>query len=328
MTVKRFMRERLREPLLLKDAERTARGYSVPQRARILELSDAARRRENAALELREDRSTAAAVELHRQAAALMITALLVARGENGLEGVLEAPEAWARLSALLEAGVLKDPPEEVSVARPLLAESDPLAVDRLPPAAARDVRAAAEATSRWLRGCYESRTPRQLRTQRALRIGALVAGLGLLLSAGVASALSPEDVALGKPVTASGRYHGTPAASHAVDGVKDGSLGVHTALHDNPWVTIDLQAPYAVDKVVVVNRGDGYFDGILPLSLQLSTDGKRFTQVALRKKVFTDTDPWVAKLPGTVGRYVRLQVKKKRAYMWASEIEIYGDKK
>jgi len=47
-----------------------------------------------------------------------------------------------------------------------------------------------------------------------------------------------------------------------------------------------------------------------------------------LRKKVFTDTDPWVAKLPGTVGRYVRLQVKKKRAYMWASEIEIYGDKK
>lgn len=328
MSVKRFVRERVREPLLLRDAERTANAYSVPQRKRIAELSDAAHRRESAARELREDRSTAAAVELHRQATALSITALLVARGEHGVDGALEPPEAWARLSALLDAGALPEPPGELSVARPLLAESDALAVDRLPPAEARDVRAAAEATSRWLRGCYEARTPRQLRTQRVLRIGALVAAIGLLLTAGVAEALSPADVALGKPVTASGRFHGTPTASHVVDGVKDGSLGVHTALHNNPWVKIDLQAPYAIDKVVVVNRGDGYFDGILPLSLQLSTDGKHFTQVALRKKKFTDTDPWVVKLPGKVGRYVRLQVKKKRAYMWASEIEVYGSKK
>lgn len=328
MSVKRFVSERVREPLLLKDAERVARAYTPTQLARITELSDAARRREGAALQLREDGTTAGAIELHREAAALSITALLLARGEHGLEGVLEPPEAWARLSALLDAGALKEPPEEVSVARPLLAESDVLAIDRLPPAAARDARTAAEATTRWLRGCYESRTPRQLKLQRVLRVGALVFALALLLTAGVARALAPKDIALDKPVAASGRFRGTPTASHVVDGVADGSLGVHTSLGDYPWVRIDLQAPYAINKVVVVNRGDGYFDRILPLSLQLSMDGKHFKQVALRRTHFTNTDPWVVKLPKMVGRYVRLQVKKKRAYMWASEIEVYGTKK
>ncbi len=328
MSMKGFVRRRVREPLLLKDAERVAQAYTPAQRARITELSDAARRRESAALQLREDASTAGAVELHRQATAMSITALLVARGEHGLEGVLEPPEAWAQLSSLLDAGALAEPPEELSVARPLLAESDVLAVDRLPPAAARDARDAAEATTRWLRGCYESRTPRQLKLQRILRVGAVAAALGLLLTAGVARALAPKDIALNKPVTASGRFRGTPTASHVIDGVKDGTLGVHTSLGDDPWVEIDLQAPYAINKVVVVNRGDGYFDRILPLALQLSTDGKHFDEVALRKTHFTDTDPWVVKLPGKVGRYVRLQVKKKRAYLWASEIEVYGSKK
>ncbi len=328
MDVMGFVRRRVREPLLLKEAERTTKAYSPQQLARIVELSDAARRREHAALELREDRSTPAAVELHRQAAQLAITALLVARGEHGLEGVLEPPEAWAELSALLDAGAIEDPPVELPVARPLLAEADPLAVDRLSAAQARDVRAAAEATTRWLRRRYESRTPRQLKVQRVLRLAAIVAAFGLLLTAAAAQALAPKDIALGKPVVASGRFRGTPTASHVVDGVKDGSLGVHTSLHKNPWVRIDLQAPYAITKVVVVNRGDGYFDAVLPLSLQLSMDGRHFSQVALRRTRFTDTDPWVVKLPGKVARYVRLQVKKKRAYMWASEIEVYGTRK
>ena len=117
MNVKGFMRERVGEPLLLKEAERTATAYSAAQRARITELSKAARDREDAALELREDRSAPAAVELHARASALAITALLVARGEHELEGVLEPPEAWARLSALLDAGALAEPPEELAVA-------------------------------------------------------------------------------------------------------------------------------------------------------------------------------------------------------------------
>ena len=159
------------------------------------------------------------------------------------------------------------------------------------------------------------------------LRVGAAVAALGVLLSAGMARAFSPTDVALGKPVTASGHYPGTPDPSHAVDGVKDGRFGVHTSLADYPWVRIDLQAPYAISKVVVSNRGDGYFDKVLPLAIELSTDGKHYKQVALRTTRFTETDPWVAKLDGQVGRYVRLRVKKKRAYMWASEIAVYGHK-
>lgn len=320
----RLMTQRVVEPLWQKQAQQAAARYSPEQRARLGELSRAVRARADAALELRDERGVAAAMSLARDASAMAITALLVARGEHSVEGVLEPPEAWARLSALIDAGELGDTPEELAVARPWLAESDVLAVDRAEPAAARKVRVATETTLEWLRSRFESRTVRQIKVSRVLRVGALVAALAVLLSTAVVHALAPTDVALHKPTTASSRRPGTPNASHAVDGDTSGSLGFHTNLQDKPWLRIDLEHRYAVSKIVVYNRGDGWYDEVLPLGVELSLDGKHYTEVAVRKTHFTAKDPWVIRLHGRSARFVRLRLKK-RGYLWGSEVEVFG---
>lgn len=320
------LKRRVIEPLWQKQAEQVAAGYAPEQRARVRKLGRAARARADAALELRDDRSVAAAMSLTREASALGITALLIARGEHSVEGVLEAPEAWSRLSALIDAGDLANPPEELDVARPLLAESDMLAVDRLEPAPARKARAAADTTLQWLLGLFEMRSVRQIQFSRVLRVGGVAAALGVLLTAAVVHAFSPVDVALHKPVIESSHRAGTPAPSAAVDGDKSGTLGFHTQRQDHPWLRIDLEHRYAISKIVVYNRGDGWFDEVLPLAVELSDDGSHYRQVAVRKTHFTAEQPWVIHLHGQSGRFVRLHLQK-RGYLWGSEVEVFGHK-
>jgi NedA-like, galactose-binding domain len=318
------LKQRWTEPLWQKQAERVAAGHAPEQRARLRELSRAARRRADAALELRDDRSVAAAMALTREASALAITALLVARREHSVEGALEAPEAWSRLSALIDAGELGEPPDELSVARPLLAESDVLAVDRVDAAQARKARAAAETTLQWLLARFEARSVRRIQVSRVLRVGGVATALGVLLTAAVVHALRPTDIALHKPVVESSHRFGTPEASGAVDGDKSGTLGFHTNLQDRPWLRIDLERRYAISKIVVYNRGDGWFDEILPLAVELSDDGHHFHEVAVRKRRFTAAHPWVINLRGKSGRFVRLRLKK-RGFLWGSEVEVFG---
>lgn len=319
------LQRRMIEPLWQKQAEHVVAGYAPEQRERLRELGRAARSRAEASLGLRDDRSAAASLSLTREASALAITGLLVARGEHSVEGALGAPEAWARLSALIDAGELGDPPDDLGVARPLLAESDVLAFDRLDPDQARKARAAADATLQWLLGQFEARSVRQIRLSRVARVGALAAALGILLTAAVVHALTPTDIALHKPAVLSSHRPGTPPASGAVDGDHSGSIGFHTLLQSHPWLRIDLEHRYAISKIIVYNRSDGYFNQSLPLSVELSNDGHRYRQVAVRKRPFTADHPWVIKLHGKSGRFVRLEVKKKRSYLWGSEVEVYG---
>ncbi len=328
MSRRRSIAGRVKEGLLLTDAQASAKAYGPAQRARVQELSRAVRRRLGAALELREDGSTPAALSLIREASALSITALCTARGEHDGDGVLPVAEAWSRLGVLIESGALPAAPPAVAPTAAALAGADPLSVDRMTPSQARELRLTAESAVDWIGRQYEARSVRQIKVQRVLRIGGLAAGLVVVLGATVASAVSPTDIALHKPVAASGHYNPSPDPSHAVDGVKDGHVGVHTSLGDYPWIRVDLQGQYSIKKVVVANRGDGYFDEILPVALSLSVDGKHWKEVAVRKTHYTEKEPWVQKLDGEAARYVRIQVKKKHAYAWASEIEVYGSKR
>ena len=318
-----FVGQRIVEPVWLSRAQRTAASYAPDQAAQLRKLAEAAQRRLDAAVELRDERNLTVALALLREAAALAITALLVARGEYSATQSLQPSEAWRRLLLLVESGQLSRAPPEIEQARIPLSSADPLVIDSLPADGAGEARQAAEVVMRWLQGMFEARSVRSLRRQRVLRAAFLVLallGVPLLL---IAWATGEENIARGKPVAQSSRRPGSPPASAAVDGVKDGTYGFCTNRQDSPWVRIDLLEPHKLAKVVVHNRGDGYFDAVLPLAIEISDDARHWQEVAARTTRFTEADPWKAKLSGKTARYVRLR-KKGPGELWASEIEIY----
>jgi hypothetical protein len=310
---------------MLEQAERAAERQSAAQRSRTRELVLAAELRAAAARDFRYARQAPAALALYREALALLTTALLVAGGEIGVGEPLGPPAAWPKL-----VGMLGDrlPPLPASLAQlePLLGSEQLLAADRAQPSELRAALAAADILVDWARTGLEIRSVREIRRQRMVRLAAAGLGLVVLLTAAVAAAVAPRNVALGKPARASSQRPGTPPAAGAVDGEHSGTFGLHTNRDDPPWLEIDLLEPYAISKVLVYNRGDGHFDDALPLGLSLSDDGRQWRQVAVRTKRFTAARPWRVSLDGQIARFVRLSPNR-RGFLVLSEVEVFGKK-
>ena len=325
------LRERLKawlstwilEPLLLQKAEQAARAQSPDHHTRLNELVIAARQREGVAREIRDDASLASALSLLREAVALSASAALVAGPEPEV-GALQAAEAAARLDRLVESGALPGAAEPLNAFKSVLVDSDPLALDRLPAEEANQARSAGERLVSILLRPIETRTVRAIRVQRVLRIGLVALGVCAAIWVLVTSAFEPRNMALHKPVTASSRYPNTPECTGLVDGSKSGPYGCHTGIEQNPWVAIDLQKPYSIREIIVYNRSDGWQEDVLPLTLELSEDGRTFQEVGNQTTLFTDSKPWKLQLNGRSARYVRLTVKR-RSYIALHEVEVFA---
>jgi len=119
--------------------------------------------------------------------------------------------------------------------------------------------------------------------------------------------------------------------AAGAVDGVKDGKWGFHTANEDRPWWHVDLGRPEELARVVVYNRCDGGA-GIAArtsrLILMLSDDGRKWREVYRHSgKVFygqTDRKPLSIPVMGERARFVRIQLPGV-SYFHLDEVEVYG---
>jgi hypothetical protein len=89
----------------------------------------------------------------------------------------------------------------------------------------------------------------------------------------------------------------------------------------------VDLQASRGIKDIVIYNRGDGWFDEGLPFVLELSENGKDFTEVARRSETFSQDHPWTYTAPtGLHARYVRVRAPHV-GYVALSEIEVHGHK-
>lgn len=137
-----------------------------------------------------------------------------------------------------------------------------------------------------------------------------------------IASRGRRNKVARTRPVTT------TQDAAGAVDGVKNGKWGFHTANQKAPWWQVDLGAVAELSRVVLYNRCDGTAGRFRRFSLLLSDDGKRWRQAhRYEGAVFygkTDGKPLVASLAGNRGRFVRIQLPGTE-YMHLDEVEVYG---
>ncbi|MCX7597766.1 MAG: discoidin domain-containing protein [Armatimonadetes bacterium] len=114
-----------------------------------------------------------------------------------------------------------------------------------------------------------------------------------------------------------------------AVDGVKDGKWGFHTAAEVHPWWQVDLGRPVALDRVLVFNRCDAAGRAV-SLALLLSNDGENWTEAYRHDgQVFfghTDGKPLEISLDGATARFLRLMLTQDSPeFFHLDEVEVYA---
>jgi hypothetical protein len=182
-----------------------------------------------------------------------------------------------------------------------------------------------------WLERHIESRTPRELLVSR----WSCWAGVAALPLAVAWWALSPRNLALARQVSASSICQhtpepplGKPALYRVVDGREaEQRFAVCTNLERHPWVQVDLGGLHRIDRVVIYPRTDCCYGELeLPLTLQVSADGKHFESVGASATPATAEFPWRFALRGSRARYVRVTSESAEArHVVLGEIEVYG---
>lgn len=282
----------LREVFTLSHAEARAREVDDVERAR-------------------RERHVAAAIERRRAAKKIATPVAAIVLLRDALRFALDGRE-------LADSGA---PAADIDRVKAALASDAPFALDDLPFAEAESLRASFEACVDAAIGTSRTRTLLAVRALRVTRIVAVLVFLAWLVVPYAREHWMLHDVALGKVVTSSPLRGESPPADKVVDGKTRGTFDIATIEIDHAFVMVDLGKSYAVDRVRVVNRGDGWFDDILPVILQVSEDGARFDDVARRDEHF---DTWTIPLGGRSARFVKL-VKPDRGYIAINELEVYA---
>jgi hypothetical protein len=325
-TLSRFPFPTVLDVLLMRPVEKTVSTYPQSRQDRMRELYRAANQRASVADDILESH-VVAALPLYREAAILYMAAVLTVRSEATLDEPLKNDQVVARFGELDHA---KAPPGSEQLLRDfmdLLVVADPLLLDRLSDGDAVDRVQSYRPLIAWLRSLTEPRTIREIKFQRAIRVTfATVVPLALVIW-GLYRLITPVNIALHKPVVASSMHpYSTSQPSGLTDGVKSGTYGVHTNQEESPWVQVDLQDVYRIDKVSIYNRGDGWFDDGLPMTLLFSENGTDFKEVDKRTTTFGQWMPWTYKAHKARARYIRV-AGNKGTFVALSELEVNGKK-
>ncbi len=314
------------EAILLKKAELRALAYPEDRLSKMLVCFDAAERRLGAANELFDGKS-AVSPTLYREAGLMFMAAAVILHGGATNDALLRGDDVVAQFRRLDPPWPCPRPWKELDWFFALVASPDPLAFDRLPPDEMFERTLSVRAIVDWLRETSRPLTLREVKMQRRLRVGGLAAALVGGLVWGLASLLAPKNIALHKPVLVSSVH---PAAVSPppglTDGVVTGSYGVATSQEESPWVAVDLLDVYRLDKIKIYNRGDGWFDDTLPMTLELSENGTDYVEVAVRTWSFGQWMPWTFSANGKKARYIRVRGAHGR-WVALSELEAFGKK-
>ncbi|HKQ72072.1 MAG TPA: discoidin domain-containing protein [Polyangiaceae bacterium] len=323
-SLQRAYKSTVRDVFLLERAERTAASYVASSRDRLRELFAAGARRVEAAADLAESQPASAAV-LYLDAALLFIGAIFAGRGDVSDLDRRDPGKAFESLEAIRsELGPF---PDSYDDARKVLVSADPLELDRLSDREAFARLQTVQSTVGWLREITEPRTVRQIKVARYVRVGFFGTAAVCLLAWSGVKLFAPKNIALHKPVTQSSVHpNSTAQPGGLTDGETGGSYGIHTNREEDPWVRVDLQEPYALKKVKIYNRGDGWFDAHLPLTLEFSDDGVNFRPVDKRTTTFGQWSPWVFNAGGAKTRFIQIRAAKDN-FIALSEIEAFGSK-
>jgi hypothetical protein len=93
-----------------------------------------------------------------------------------------------------------------------------------------------------------------------------------------------------------------------------------HTTEEANPWLEFDLGATRSISRVRIENRRDCCSDRAVPLTVEVSTDGKNWKTVARQAEDFTS---WSVSFGSVEARWVRLQTHR-QTYLHLAEVRIW----
>jgi FkbM family methyltransferase len=133
---------------------------------------------------------------------------------------------------------------------------------------------------------------------------------------------------ALGKRATQSSvsQWSKPDDAAGAVNGVRTGTYGFHTAEEDSPWWQVDLGKAQDLNEIRIYNRIDAGRGRSRTLRTLLSDDGKAWRVIA-DQDGYTfggkDGHPLRVIATGEKARYVRLQLAE-RNVLHLDEVEVY----
>ncbi|HMJ09881.1 MAG TPA: discoidin domain-containing protein [Polyangiaceae bacterium] len=317
-----IFREQVTERLLLRRAERVVRERAPAQQQTVHELYEAARVRLLAAAEMADPARMPAAGTLGREALVLFVHALRVARDPQA--ELLSPAEAHGWLEQRAQAGEFPKLAEDLVGCRPVLLDADLLALDRMSTEDAYNAYGALERSLSRLRSAIEPRTTTQIRRSRILRLGVVCAIAIAILALLLVKLLQQPSLAQGKPASASSYHPSSPSAAGATNGKIESNFGVHTQVQENAWVRVDLETPQRIERIKVYNRADGWQDEVVPLVLEVSSDGKNWRELEQRSKTFTQDKPWTWKGDAVTARYVQVR-RPKQGYIALTEIEVFG---
>ena len=313
---------RLGELFLLKRARATVRERSPEVHAKVRRFWQAARARLRVAERLDPRTELAAALPLYREGVVALTCAASAAIEGEVAPGIEDIDPAWVALKRLwpkLDVGVDLT---QFESARDMLRTRTPL--DAAPIGSVKSC-AATDRLARLVERAIEPRTSRQLWLLRHARIAVVVVAPLVLLAWLVPPLFQQKSLALHKPVKLSSSHPDSmapPTGEWVVNGVIERTYGVHTNVEDNPWISIDLEQDTRVRRIVVYNRGDGWFADCLPLELQVG-QADALHVVARRDTLFTQFSPWVVHLDEDV-RVIRL-TKRGHGSCALSEVSVYS---
>ncbi len=265
-----------------------------------------------------------AALPLYREGfVALVCAALAAVEPDAALADVTDVDTAWKALERIwprLDVGSIA----ELHVVRDGLSQR--LALDAPPPTTAQSV-ALCQATDRLTRlveRAIEPRTMRDLKASVVARVAPLVLVPIAVIAWTVPPLFQPKSLTLNKPVkvSSSRESEAPPGGQSVVNGKIEMTYGMQTNEEQNPWVMVDLERPTFVHRIVVYNRGDGWFADCLPLVLEVGLDASSLRVVETRETLFTQRRPWEIKLGDTI-RFIRLS-KRGPGYITLAEIAAY----
>jgi hypothetical protein len=312
---------------LLAPNERLAAACPSQARDEVRALFQEGRERARVAGRLLEGHPESA-LALYREAAILLMAAAVAARSGATPPEPLAGADVLARFLADVGQAALGGAPRLEAFLERLRAPE--ARVDRTPAAEARLIGQAGRAAVRRVAALVEPRGVEELRFMRRARLYTLgAAAFAFVAWGGVSLATHRTNLALHKPVTVNGVHpQAKSPPAGLTDGVTDNDYGVHTSVSDAPWVSVDLGDVHAIDKIIVYNRGDGWWDCCLPMTLQLSENDKDFTDVEKQTRVFGQRRPWVVEIePPRRARYVRIRGAAGK-YIALTELEVFGDRK
>jgi hypothetical protein len=115
--------------------------------------------------------------------------------------------------------------------------------------------------------------------------------------------------------------------AAGACDGIIDGGYGFHTGLARDPWWQVDLGELRPLGRIKVWNRGQAP-ERATNVMLRVSADGTNWNTVYRHANGvflgFSDKKPLEVNLPGSVARFVRVQLPGE-TFLHLDEVEVFG---